>query len=107
MVERSKELNEVFGSLSDPTRRDMLKRIAKRSMSVSEIASKYQVSFAAVAKHLEVLERAKLITKRRKGKEQIVSLSPKALNAASNYLENYKDLWEERLDSLGKFLKDN
>ena len=99
------ELNAVFGSLSDPTRRDILKRISKKSMSISEIAQHYHLTFAAVAKHLALLERADLITKTRRGKEQIVSLAPKALAAANNYLENYRVLWENRLDSLDKYLK--
>ena len=65
----------------------------------------YQLTFAAVAKHLDVLHRAKLINKNRRGKEQIVSISANTLAAASNYLETYKQLWENRLDSLDKYLK--
>lgn len=105
MVEHQDELDSVFGSLSDPTRRDILKRVSKKSMSVGEIATHYALTFAAVAKHLEVLHRAKLITKNRRGKEQIVSISPHALAAARNYLETYKQLWENRLDALDKYLK--
>ena len=105
MVEYSNELDAVFGSLSDPTRRDILKRISKRSMSVGEIAAHYQLTFAAVSKHLEVLERARLVVKTRQGKTQIVSLAPKALAAANDYLEHYRQLWENRLGSLDKYLK--
>jgi DNA-binding transcriptional ArsR family regulator len=105
MVEYQKELDAVFGSLSDPTRRDILKRVSKKSMSVGKIAIHYRLTFAAVAKHLDVLHRAKLITKSRRGKEQIVSISPHTLAAASTYLETYKQLWENRLDSLDKYLK--
>lgn len=105
MVEHPNKLDSVFGSLSDPTRRDILKRVSKKSMSVSEIATHYQLTFAAVAKHLDVLHRAKLINKSRRGKEQIVSISPNTLAAASNYLETYKQLWENRLDSLDKYLE--
>ncbi len=105
MVEYNNQLNQVFGSLSDPTRRDILKRISKQSMSVGEIAQYYQLTFAAVAKHLNVLARANLITKTRQGKEQIVTLSPQALAAANTYLENYRHLWDHRLDSLDKYLK--
>jgi hypothetical protein len=74
-------------------------------MSVGAIAIHYQLTFAAVAKHLDVLHRAKLISKSRRGKEQIVSISPNTLATASNYLETYKELWENRLDSLDKYLK--
>jgi DNA-binding transcriptional ArsR family regulator len=107
MVERSNRLDSVFGSLSDPTRRDILKRLGRKSMTVSEIAEPYDLTFAAVAKHLEVLQAAGLVTKTKKGREQIVTLAPKALAAANTYLESYRDLWENRLDSLGEFLKNN
>jgi len=105
MVEQSNELDSVFGSLSDPTRRDILRKVSKKNMSVGEIAMHYTLTFAAVAKHLDVLHRAKLINKHRRGKEQIVSISPHTLAAASKYLETYKQQWENRLDSLDKYLK--
>ncbi|HXN09058.1 MAG TPA: metalloregulator ArsR/SmtB family transcription factor [Candidatus Acidoferrales bacterium] len=105
MVEQADTLDSVFGSLSDPTRRDILKRVSKKSMSIGEIATHYQLTFAAIAKHLDVLHRAKLISKSRRGKEQIVSIAPHTLAAASKYLETYKQLWENRLDSLGIYLQ--
>jgi DNA-binding transcriptional ArsR family regulator len=105
MVEREKELDSVFGSLSDPTRRDILKQVSKKSMSIGEIALRYELTFAGVAKHLDVLQRAQLISKSRRGKEQIVTISPNTLNRASSYLDNYKQLWENRLDALDKYLK--
>jgi DNA-binding transcriptional ArsR family regulator len=105
MVEYSNELNGVFGSLSDPTRRDILKRLSKRSLSVGGIANHYKLTFAAIAKHLEVMERAGLVTKTRSGKEQIVSIVPKALASANGYLENYRQIWENRLGSLDIFLQ--
>ena len=74
-------------------------------MSVGEIAMHYTITFAAVAKHLDVLHRAKLINKQRRGKEQIVSISPNTLAAARKYLETYKQHWENRLDSLDTYLK--
>jgi DNA-binding transcriptional ArsR family regulator len=105
MVEHSHELDSVFGSLSDPTRRDILKRVSKKSMSIGEIATHYPLTFAAIAKHLDVLQRAKLISKSRRGKEQIVSISPNAFAAATKYLEMYKQRWENRLDSLDTYLR--
>ena len=74
-------------------------------MSVGEIAAQYPLSLAGVAKHLDVLHRARLITKSRNGKEQIVSLAPESLAAASKYLDTYEELWTKRLDSLGAFLE--
>lgn len=105
MVEQVYQLDSIFGSLSDPTRRDILARISQQAMSVGQIAGHYQVSLAAVAKHLGVLERAGLVKKTRRGKEQIVSIEPDALAAASRYLEEYRQLWEKRLDALDRYLK--
>jgi DNA-binding transcriptional ArsR family regulator len=105
MVEQVYDLDNVFGSLSDPTRRDILKRISVHGMSVSSIAKHYKFSLAGVAKHLEVLEHAGLVSKSRHGKEQIVTIDPAALAAANDFLEGYKQLWEKRLDSLDHYLK--
>ena len=107
MVEQNYDLGLVFGSLSDPTRRDILRRVGEQvqGMSVGTIAANYKFSFAAIAKHLSVLERAGLVHKTRKGKEQIVTIDPKALAEATDYLETYRQLWEQRLDSLDSFIK--
>lgn len=105
MVERTYRLDNIFKSLSDSTRRDILKRIAKHSSSVGEIAKHYELSFAGVAKHVEMLQRAGLVSKTRNGKEQIVTIVPKNLAAANDYLETYRTLWERRLDSLDTYLK--
>jgi DNA-binding transcriptional ArsR family regulator len=106
MVESTYNLDSVFGSLSDPTRRDIIRRVSQRSMSVGQVAKHYAISLAGIAKHLDVLERAGLIRKTRKGKEQIVSIDPRALASANEYLELYRDMWEQRLDSLDKLLSD-
>jgi len=100
-------LDAVFSSLSDPIRRDILWRVSQCGMSIGAIAEHYKMSFAGVAKHLKVLERAGLIRKTRQGKEQIVSIDPQALAAAHGYLEIYRRQWEQRLDSLDEFLKSN
>jgi DNA-binding transcriptional ArsR family regulator len=105
MVEQVYNLDDIFGSLSDPTRRDILKRISNKAMTVSAIAEKYKFSFAGVAKHLDVLERAGLIRKSKQGREQIVSIDPMALSSANDFLEKYKELWNVRLDSLDEYLK--
>src|SRR5882724_8169330 len=99
MVEYTLSLDSIFGSLADPTRRDILARLTKNELSVGEIAQPYDVTLAAVSKHLKVLEKAKLIIKRRRGKEQMVSLAPQALADAAEYLQWYRNLWENRLDS--------
>jgi DNA-binding transcriptional ArsR family regulator len=104
MVEYSFSLDNLFSALSDPTRRDILARVARQELAVGEIAEHYHLTFAAVSKHLKVMEKAKLIIKRRRGKQQLVMISPMALKSADDYLEYYRKLWEARLDSLDQYL---
>jgi DNA-binding transcriptional ArsR family regulator len=106
MVEYTFSLDNIFRALADPTRRDILRRVSSAEMSVGEIARFYDLTFAAVSKHLKVLEKAKMVVKRRKGKEQIVSLAPQALADASEYLDWYKRFWEDRLDALAIYLEE-
>ena len=105
MVERVKQLDSIFSSLGDPTRRDILQRVSRKSLNIGEIARSYPVSFAAVAKHIQVLTHARLVTKTRQGKLQVVSINSEPLNSAMRYLEQYRPLWEQRLDRLSAFLE--
>lgn len=100
MVEYTLQLDNIFASLSDPTRRDILSRVAHCELSVGELAAHYNLTFAAISKHLKVMERACLIVKRRDGKKQMVSLAPEALMSADEYLEQYRRMWQSRYDKL-------
>lgn len=105
MVELSlSPLDAIFGSLADPIRRDILRRVAKKEMTISDVAQPYSVTFAAISKHLKVLEKAKLIIKRKQGREQVVTLAPEAIKDAADYLKAYEKLWNNRLDNLEKYL---
>lgn len=104
MVEYTLNLDTIFSSLADPIRRDILNRVRYGELNVSEIASPYPVSLAAISKHLKILERAQLITKRKQGKEQLVTISPAALKQADDYIEQYASLWNDRFDRLETFL---
>jgi len=106
MVEQNIYLDNLFGSLADPIRRDILRRLINGRYSIRQIAGNYEISFAAVAKHISVLEKAALIMKERKGKEQIVSIAPQALEDASKYLAQYEALWNYRFDKLDDVLKE-
>lgn len=106
MVELTFPLDTIFGSLADPTRRDILSRLQDGALNVSEIAEPYDMSLAAVSKHLKILEQAELIVKKRQGKERIVSLQPKAIVEAAEYLKQYEQLWLERFERLDAFLKE-
>lgn len=106
MVEYNMYLDGLFGSLADPIRRDILRRLIDAQYTVGQIAKKYDMSFAAVAKHLQVLEKAKLVTKQREGNEQIVSISAQALQDATYYLQQYEVLWSKRFDTIDTLLKE-
>lgn len=106
MVEYTLQLDSIFASLSDPTRRDILARVARTELSVGELVEKYDVSFAAISKHLKVMESAKLIKKRKEGKKQMVSLAPEALRSADEYLEQYRRMWQSRYDKLDALINE-
>lgn len=106
MVEYTAQLDSVFGSLADTTRRDILRRVANCELSVGDIAANYDLTFAAVSKHLKVLEKANLITKRRRGKEQMVSLAPAAFRDAEEYLDWYRRRMEDRFDAFDAYLNE-
>lgn len=106
MVEYTLQLDSVFSSLADPTRRDILQRVAQCELSVGELVQNYNVSFAAISKHLRVLERARLINKRKEGKKHMISLAPAALRTADEYLEQYRLMWQSRFEKLDSLLKE-
>ncbi len=105
MVEYTLHIDAVFRSLADPIRRDILECVAQCEHSVSELVARYDVSFAAISKHLRVLEDACLITKRKEGRKHMVSLAPEALRSADEYLEQYRQMWQSRYDKLESLLK--
>jgi DNA-binding transcriptional ArsR family regulator len=104
MVERTLNLDYVFGSLADSTRRDILRRLSEQELSIGEVAKSYDLTFAAVSKHLKVLEKAQLIIKRRNGKKYLAQASPVTIQDAIEYLNFYQKLMEGRLDSLESYL---
>ena len=104
MVECIDRVSVMFDALGHQTRRDILKRVTKRELSISEIAKPYAMSFAAVAKHVEKLSLAGLVRKRREGKQYLISLEPHALRVAQKELETYAKLWEARFDALDELL---
>lgn len=106
MVEYTLPLDSVFSSLADPIRRDILARVSRREYSVGELVAYHHVSFAAISKHLKVLEGACLIRKRKEGRKHMVSLAPEALRSADAYLEQYRQMWQSRYDKLDVLLKE-
>jgi len=98
------ETDLLFHALADGTRRDIVARVIEREQSVSTLAGRYDVSFAAVQKHVAVLERAALVTKQRRGREQIVSSNMAAVSTARELLRSWEELWQARGDRIAAIL---
>ena len=97
-------LNRLFRALADGTRRDILARSLTETPSVSVLAERYKMSFAAVQKHVAVLERAGLIQKRANGREQLVSTNHARLQRAGELLEYFESMWRQRMTQLDDVL---
>ena len=101
MVEYSiSELDATFGALSDPTRRALLAALSLGEATVSELAHPHEISLAAVSKHIQILERAGLVQRRRVGRTHYISLEASPMLGAFGWLAAYQDFWDESLDSL-------
>jgi len=99
-------VDQIFSALSDPTRRDIVARTMRGDQSVSALARHYPMSFAAVQKHVAVLHRAGLVTKHRRGREQLVRGDVDAVQQARLELRRLEELWRSRLDRFGDVLAD-
>jgi DNA-binding transcriptional ArsR family regulator len=99
--------DRVFHALADTTRRDIVRRALEGEHSVSALARHYPVSLPAVQKHVAVLEAAGLVTKERRGREQLVRSNLDTLREASRLLDRYEALWRGRIDRIGEVLADD
>lgn len=103
-MDTQEQLNLTFAALADPTRRAILARLAEGEASVSELAAPFDITQPAITKHLKVLERAGLITRGRQAQWRPCRLDAAPLRAASGWIGQYRQLWEERLDRLEDYL---
>lgn len=101
----SADLSTIFAALADPTRRAILARLSKGDAPVKDLAEPSELSGPAITKHLKVLERAGLISRSRSGQQRPCRLEPRALAPAADWIEQYREMWEERLDRLDAYLK--
>jgi DNA-binding transcriptional ArsR family regulator len=99
-------LSTTFSALADPTRRAILARLALGETSVGELAKPFDISGPAISKHLKVLEGAGLITRGREAQWRPCRLQPQALRSVDEWLEEYRRLWEQRLDRLEEYLRE-
>lgn len=101
----SGELSTIFAALADPTRRAILARLSAGEAPVKDLAAPFALSGPAITKHLKVLESAGLISRSRQGQQRPCRLEARGLEPAAEWIEQYRALWEERLDRLDAFLK--
>lgn len=106
-IEDESDVDRLFQALADRTRRDIVARVLKAEQSVTVLAARYEMSFAAVQKHVAVLERAELVRKRRSGREQLVSGEVASLRRAARLLEAYELLWRDRVDRIADVLAED
>ena len=97
-------LSATFAALADPTRRAIIARLAMGETTVSELAKPFDMSGPAISKHLKVLENAGLISRGREAQWRPCRIEPKALKVVDDWLERYRQFWEERLDRLEEYL---
>ena len=98
-------LDNTFAALADPTRRAILARLAGGAVTVNELAEPFDLSLPAISKHLKVLERAGLVVRGRQAQYRPRSLDPGPLEEVSSWAEQYRPVWEARLDRMDTYLK--
>ncbi|MUU72134.1 metalloregulator ArsR/SmtB family transcription factor [Pseudarthrobacter sp. GA104] len=98
------DVDRLFQALADATRRDIVRRVTAGEYSVSGLAALYDMSFAAVQKHVAVLERASLVTKEKRGREQMVRGNHEGLQKARRLLDEYEAIWRQRVDRIADIL---
>ena len=97
----------MFRALADATRRDIVRRTLVAEISVSQLAAAYDMSFAAVQKHVAVLQEAKLVTKEPRGRERMVRGDPARIRQAQQLLDQFEQLWRSRIDRLDALLEES
>ncbi len=103
---QSVQLDATFSALADPTRRAVLARLASGACTVNELAEPFDISLPAFSRHLKVLEHAGLITRGRDRQFRPCTIAPEPLRQATGWMQQYRELWEGRLDRLDTYLMD-
>lgn len=102
-----RHLDLAFGALAHPIRRGILARLSTGEATVAELAKPYKVSAPAISKHLAILEDAGLVSRRKEGREHHCKLEARRMEEAERWLEAHRKFWNERLDALERYLKEN
>lgn len=101
---RPEELDRIFSALSDSTRRAILRKLAHHPATINDIAGPFPLSLNAVSKHVMVLERAGLLRREIRGREHYCWIEPSPLREAEEWLEGYREFWEQRMDALHAYV---
>ncbi len=105
MVQSQPNLDCTFSALSDPTRRAILERLGQGSATISELAEPTGMSLTGLKKHVQILERAALVTTEKRGRTRHCRLGPKRLDDATDWIEVYRNMWSDRLDRLEQVIE--
>jgi DNA-binding transcriptional ArsR family regulator len=103
----ARDHDRIFGALADATRRDIVRRAIDGQEGVAELAAHYPMSFAAVQKHVAVLERAGLVSKHRSGRRKVVRSNPEGLRVARRLLDRYEELWRQRVERMDQLIRES
>lgn len=95
---------DVFQAIADPVRRDIIQLLSRERLTVNAVAEKFDVSRPAISKHLKILEECGIVTFDQQGRERYCMIEPKNLIPAFLWIDQYKNLWEEKLDSFENYL---
>lgn len=100
-------LDQVFMALADQTRRSLVHRLAQGEMTMSQLAEGFDMSLAAISKHVKVLEVAKLVKRRKEGRIHYIQLVPEQLTGALDWISVYRYFWQQRMESLSDFIEND
>lgn len=98
---------DIFQVLADPTRRALLDRLREGEQPVKQLAEPFEMTLPAISQHLQILCEAGLVTQRRAGRQRLYQLNPQPLKQVSQWVADYEQFWQEKLDALGEYLENN
>jgi len=99
-LQKQKTLDLIFMTLADGTRRELIHKLTRGSMTMSELAQGFEMSLAAVSKHVKILEKAHLVKRKIEGRHHVISLAPEPLTEALDWISIYRNFWQQRLKSI-------
>jgi len=98
---------DIFNAIADPTRRALLDKLREGEQPVKQLAEPFNMSMPAISQHLQILCEAGLVQVKKAGRQRLYRLNPEPLKEVSDWIINYEEFWQEKLDALGKYLEEN